>query len=292
MSAANANLLCLLVAMIWGGGFLATDIALQTFSPFTSLAIRFTLASLISWVIVAKTRTRITKAVWIKGGVCGLCMFAAFAFQTFGLDLTETGSNAFLTAVNVVLVPYIAWAFFHKRPALIQFAASCICLAGIGLLSLSHGSFTPRFGDLLSLACALFYALQIVALQWAGDENAMAINTVQMSVSALLSIPLACMNDVWPAHISMSAIGSCLYMAVVSTWLAFWLQTVAQKYTDASSASVLLCTESLWANVFGWLLLHESKTPMMLAGGGLILLSVLMVEGQGLLKKAALAAER
>ena len=68
-------------------------------------------------------------------------------------------------------------------------------------------------------------------------------------------------------------------MILVATWLAFQLQTFAQKYTDAASASVLLCTESLFANVFGFLLLHEQKSFVMIVGGLLIFSSVLLVEG-------------
>lgn len=282
MSRKTANLLCLLVAMIWGGGFIATSAALETFEPFTVLMIRFVGAAVISWIVLLACRIRITKKGLLKGSVCGIFMYLAFAFQTFGLDLTETGSNAFLTAVNVVLVPYIVWLCFRKKPSALQIGASFLCLAGIGALSLSSGSLQLRPGDLLSLICALFFAAQIVALDWSSDCDPMLINTIQMSVSAVLSIPLALTMDSWPAHISVSAVFSCLYMVAVSTWLAFWLQTTAQKYTDASSASLLLCTESLWANIFGWLLLHEEKTPLMLFGGALILVSVVLVEGQSL----------
>lgn len=88
-----------------------------------------------------------------------------------------------------------------------------------------------------------------------------------MSVAAILSIPLALSLETIPQTITMHAYMSCAYMILVATFLAFQLQTLAQKYTDASSASVLLCTESLFANVFGFLLLHEEKSPIMILGG-------------------------
>jgi drug/metabolite transporter (DMT)-like permease len=285
MSKKQANFVCLFVAIVWGGGFIATDAALNTFSPFYVLAIRFSGASLISLILCAALRCHFSWDILKKGFVCGLCMFLAFAFQTFGLALTETGSNAFLTAVNVVLVPYVAWLAFRRRPKINAVIASVICLAGIGCLSLSEGFFRFRFGDLLSLACAFFFAAQIVALEWAGDEDAMAINAVQMITSALLSIPCALLLESWPSHIGMSAVFSCIYMIAIATWLAFFLQTYAQKYTDASSASLLLCTESLWANIFGWILLHEHKSAMMIFGGVLIFTSILIVEGAPLLEK-------
>ena len=106
-----------------------------------------------------------------------------------------------------------------------------------------------------------------------------------MSVAAILSIPLALSLETIPQTITVHAYMSCAYMIIVATFLAFQLQTLAQKYTDA--ASVFLCTESLFANVFGFLLLHEEKSPIMILGGLLIFVSIILTEysGQFILSK-------
>lgn len=286
MSKQTANLICILVAAIWGGGFLATAGALETFDPFMVLMIRFLGAALVCWIVVIIQKKQINKSAILKGSVSGLFLYLAFAFQTFGLDMTNTGQNAFLTAVNVVLVPYIGWLLFKKKPLKIQVFASFVCLVGIGCLSLSNGSFNFSFGDCLSLTCALFFACHIVSLEFSTKGNdAMVINAIQMSVAAIISIPFALTLESFPAHVSTQAILSCLYMICIATWLAFQLQTTAQKYTDASSASLLLCTESLFANVFGYFLLHEQKTPVMILGGLLIFLSVILVESSSIFKR-------
>ena len=288
MSKQKANLVCLLVAAIWGGGFIATDAALQTFDPFTVLMIRFIGASIVSILVCVTSRVKISKEALVRGSISGVLMYLAFAFQTFGLFLTNTGQNAFLTAVNVVLVPYIVWLLWKKKPSNRQLVASIVCLAGIACLSLSKGYFSFSFGDCLSLTCALFFACHIISLEYATkNSNSVAINAVQMSVAALLSIPLALGLETIPKNITMHAYLSCGYMILIATYLAFQLQTLAQKYTDASSASVLLCTESLFANVFGFLLLHEAKSPIMILGGLLIFLSVILTEysGQFILSK-------
>ena len=169
-----------------------------------------------------------------------------------------------------------------------QLLASMVCLAGIACLSLSKGYFLFSFGDCLSLTCALFFACHIISLEYATkNSNSIAINAVQMSIAALLSIPLALGLETIPETITMHAYLSCGYMILIATYLAFQLQTLAQKYTDASSASVLLCTESLFANLFGFVLLHEAKSPIMILGGLLIFLSVILTEysGQFILSK-------
>lgn len=276
-----ANAMCLLVAMVWGGGFIATSAALQTFEPFTVLMIRFVGAAIVCWLIVLVQKKKVESQVVKRSVWSGIFLYLAFAFQTFGLDLTETGMNAFLTAVNVVLVPYIMWMLTHQRPKAIQFIASMICFVGIGCLSLSSGSFQFRFGDVLSLICAFLFAAQIIATDRATQgADPMVVNAIQMSVAAVLAIPFALLFDTWPSHISMQAVGSVTYMILIATWLAYQLQTTAQKYTDASSASVLLCTECLFANIFGYFLLHEAKTPIMIVGGILIFISVLLVESE------------
>ena len=277
-----ANAMCLLVAMVWGGGFIATSAALNTFDPFTVLMIRFVGAAAVCWILVAVQKKQVSRAVVKRSIWSGVFLYLAFAFQTFGLDLTETGMNAFLTAVNVVLVPYLTWMLTKEKPKAIQLAASMICFIGIGCLSLSSGSFQFRFGDVLSLICAVMFAAQIIATEHATvDADPMVVNAVQMSVAAILAIPFALIFESWPAVITFEAVGSVSYMILIATWLAYQLQTTAQKYTDASSASVLLCTECLFANIFGYFLLHETKTPIMIVGGILIFVSVLLVESEG-----------
>lgn len=286
MSKKRANALCLIVAAIWGGGFIATDAALDTFDPFTVLMIRFAGAALVCWIVCFIKKVKITKDTWKRAIVSGILLYLAFAFQTFGLDLTNTGNNAFLTAVNVVLVPYISWGLFHKKPLKIQVMASFICLVGIGCLSFSTGKFSFSFGDLLSLICAFFFACHIISLEYATEkEDSRAVNAIQMTIAAILSVPFALGLESWPQYVSSVGWMSCLYMIVIATWLAFQLQTLAQKYTDASSVSVLLCTESLFANVFGYFILHEEKTSIMILGGLLIFFSVVLEESGDFFKK-------
>ena len=183
MSKQQANLVCLLVAAIWGGGFIATDAALQTFDPFTVLMIRFIGASIVSIIVCLVSRVKISREALFRGSISGVLMYLAFAFQTFGLFFTNTGQNAFLTAVNVVLVPYIVWLLWKKKPSNHQLAASVVCLAGIACLSLSKGYFSFSFGDSLSLSCAFFFACHIISLEYATENsNSIAINAVQMSV--------------------------------------------------------------------------------------------------------------
>ena len=130
---------------------------------------------------------------------------------------------------------HILYGFYGKRSQQRTTCASVICLVGIACLSLSKGYFQFSFGDCLSLICALFFACHIISLEYATENsNSIAINAVQMSVAALLSIPFALSLETIPQNISMHAYMSCGYMIFVATFLAFQLQTLAQNMADAS----------------------------------------------------------
>lgn len=279
MSKKTANLLCILVGIIWGGGFIATAAALETFSPFQMLIVRFGGAAILAWIPMLLHKDPMTKKTVKTGIISGIFLYVAFAFQTFGVDQTEPGMNAFLTSVNVVIVPYLAWAVWKQKPDSIIVLASLVCVIGIGCLSLSTGSIGFRPGDLLSLACSFFFAAQIVSLGKSEDLSIWNINAVQLTTAAVISLPFGLFSP-WPAHISMTCIVSLVYTVFLSTFLCYLLQTTAQKYTSCAAASILMGTESLWANVFSFLILHQVPSVLMIAGGLLIFLAILLVEGR------------
>ncbi len=279
MSSQKANILCILTALIWGGGFVATDLALGVFSPLALLCVRFVGASLLAWLPVLWRQEKIQKQELKIGFWSGLFLYIAFAFQTFGMDLTNPGMNAFLTAVYVVLVPYGMWILFHKKPNRLVLVASICCLAGIGCLSLSQGSFSFGMGDLLSLSCALFFAAQIISLDQAKHTSAYGLNAIQLSVAALCSLPFGLFSS-WPTHIGEQGWLSMGYLVILSTFLCYLMQTIAQQYTSPSSVSILLATECLWANLFSAILLQENLSLIHWIGGILIFLSIILVESK------------
>ena len=247
MKKSVANGLLVFVTVIWGGGFIATAAALETFQPFYVMMIRFVGSALLSFVIAFPRLKKIKTSTVIKGVVAGVFLFLAFSFQTFGLQQTTASKNAFLTATNVVFVPYLCWIIFRKRPGVRQIAASLICVVGISLLTLKGDSVSFGIGDFYSLLCAIFFACHIISLDWATKgEDVLIINAVQMLISGILSTFAALIFSMPPAVISGQAL--------------------------------ILSMEALFASIFSFLLLHESMTVLMMFGGALILSSIVLVE--------------
>lgn len=152
--------LLLITAIVWGSGFVVTAIALEYLTAYQVMAGRFVLAAIILSLLFRKKFKIFTKDVVWKGAVLGTILYIGFALQTVGLEYTTPSKNAFLTAVNVVIVPLIAYLIYKRRVDRFEVVGSILALVGIGFLSL-QGTLTINIGDALSLACAVAFAFDI-----------------------------------------------------------------------------------------------------------------------------------
>lgn len=270
----------ILVALAWGGGFVAVKGALASVSPFYLMAIRMLLASSLFVLFLRKQVGHITKKDWLSGAVVGLFLFLGFAFQTVGLQYTTVSKQGFLTAVYVVLVPLLYWMLYRKMPQKKVFIGCVVTLVGIGLISLEQGTHIGR-GDWLTLVCALFFAMHILAIEhYAKHTPPIRLAFLQMLCAGVYFSTCAVIFEPFPSALSWGAWRDLIYLAVVSTFFCFTVQTVAQKYTTSARVSIFLSLESVFAALLGVIVLGESLTPRMIGGCALIFAAVLLVEVQ------------
>lgn len=274
-----ANMMLVVVTVVWGGGFIATNGALDNLSPFYIMMIRFMGAAVFPIAVSWKKLRQLDRTTVLHGMLTGVFLFLAFAFQTFGLKYSTPSKNAFLTATNVVFVPYLLWIFLRRRPSRKEIIASLLCVAGIALLTLKPDAMMLTLGDLLSLVCAIFFALHIIALErYSAHVDAICMTGLQMITAGVISTICALCFETTPASFPMEAMGNVLYLIFVSTLLAYLLQTFAQKFTTANSASLILSMEALFASIFSFLLLHEVMSLPMILGACLIFSSIIYIE--------------
>lgn len=284
MTAWTADLLCLVVAAVWGSGFIASQLAIDAnMSAALIMALRFTLASAAMLAVCVPRLKHIRPRDLKMGALAGLFLFGAFYTQIVGQQYTTVSHCAFLTATNVVMVPFIVWAVSRRRPAAKTFVLTATTLVGIGVLSITPGSFalTFNFGDAMTLVCALLFALHITSLGWATQgADVMLINLIQLSTAAVISLAVFLLTDV--GAVSRADLGMGLpavaYLGLFSTCLCYFLQTLAQKHTTPAQAGVLLSTEGLFGSVFSVLLGMERHTANLVAGGLILLVSIILME--------------
>ncbi|MGN0465712.1 MAG: DMT family transporter [Lachnospiraceae bacterium] len=266
----------ILVTVIWGGGFVASDIALESLLPFQIMAIRFFLATVLMGGISIKELRGMKKEEIKSGILMGIALFAGFALQIVGLQYTTPSKNAFLTALNVVIVPFIAFIICKKKIGVKGIVGAIMAIIGVGILSLEK-DLTLGIGDGLTLLCAVGFAFQIfLTSEFVKKYRAVVLNFVQMCTAFVLSIiSLFCFGELEFAITTRGWL-SVLYLGVVSTTICYLLQTASQRYVDETKAAIILSMESVFGTLFSILILKELITVRMVIGCVIILTAVII----------------
>ena len=265
-----------LVTVIWGGGFVASDMALESLTPFQIMTVRFLMAAVLMGLISFRSLNHITKEEVRAGGLMGIALFAAFSLQIIGLQYTTPSKNAFLTALNVVIVPFIAFLVLKKKIPGKVLIGAVMAVVGVALLSLD-GDLTLSIGDLLTLLCAVGFAFQIFFTgEFVKKYRATVLNFLQMATAFLLSVIFMVASGQTEFQVMAQGWLSVIYLGVVSTTICYLLQTACQKYVDETKAAIILSMESVFGTLFSMLILHEVLTLRMFAGCGIILAAVII----------------
>ena len=215
----------------------------------------------------------------IKCGIMlGAALFGGFALQIIGLQYTTPSKNAFLTATNVVIVPFIALVIYRKKIPVKSLIGAGMAIVGAAVLSL-QSDFSIGAGDILTLACAVCFALQIFLTgEFVGKIRPTVLNFLQMTTAFVLSGIGLIVTGSFHFAPSTGSLLAVLYLGVVSTTITYLLQTVSQKYVDETKSAIILSMEAVFGTVFSVILLHEDVTVRMVIGSMLILAAVLVSE--------------
>lgn len=266
------------VAIIWGSGFVASAVSLEHFTPYQILAIRFLIGIILLSLVFFKKLKNIKKSTIIKGSIIGIFLYLAFALQTVGLVYTTPSKNAFLTAVNVVIVPFIAFFIFKRKMDKFELFGALLAIIGIGVLSLKLSA-GINFGDVLTLLCAVAFAFHIFyTAQFVKNEDPVLLTVVQMAAATVLGFIVVLFKGETNFTANIEGVSAVLYLGIFSTTIAFLLQTVAQKFTSETKAAIILSTEAFWGMVFSVIILSEVLTAKMAIGAILILVAIIISE--------------
>ena len=272
------RLALLVTTLIWGTSFVIQKNTLDDISTLHLLAIRFTIAAVLMFIIAAKDIKKLNRS-YIKGGLLmGLALACAYIVQTYGLVYTTPGKNAFLTASYCVMTPFLYWAYKKRRPGKHNLIAAFLCLIGVGLISVD-GNLNINIGDILTIICGLFYAVHIIIIdEQAEGKSAALLTAIQFAVAAVLTWIPALIIEPSPEAIPSGAVFSILYLGFVCTGVCFLLQTFGQKNTPASQAAILLTLESVFGTVISIIFYKEIMSVRLVFGFAAMFLAVLISE--------------
>ncbi|MCR4897149.1 MAG: DMT family transporter [Lachnospiraceae bacterium] len=222
------------------------------------------------------------KVLLIAGFCCGGALFLGSALQQYGIGLyvaegdpCGTAKSSLITALYVILVPIIS-TFVGKKPDRKLWISVGLCLVGMYLLCIKD-SFTLTRGDLFILLCAVGFAIQIMAVGYFSPKtDGLKLSAMQFLGTALISTVCMLLFEEIEINAILAALPSILYAGIVSNGIAYTLQIVGQKGVKPTVASLIMCMESLFGTLSGWLILHEVLTLREMAGCGLMFVAILL----------------
>lgn len=272
----KADALLFIVAVIWGGGFIAGKVALETASPQWILFVRFGLAALvIGLLFFKKIKNSGTSCVgW--GFILGFIQFVALFIQLFALQYTTTAKQSFLAATYVLFTPFIARLLLRKKITRFDYLASLLALTGVALISL-RGSQEIQAGDFITLGFSVVFSVGIVLIgKVSQDHEIIPLTFYQVLGTAIFAGIAVLFTGLPDGGVSTRSALGMLYLGILNTAVAFGLQNFAQRYTSESHAALLLSLESVFGLAFSVVFYHEMITLQMGLGCGLIFLALLV----------------
>ncbi len=264
------------VTAVWGGTFLMVQNAVSRMPVMDFLAIRFGLAALVMFLIRPRCLRGMTRAGFLRAVLVGLALGMGYITQTYGLQHTSASVSGFITGMSVVLTPVLSWLLLRRKGNRATIFAVILATIGLALLSL-HG-WAIGTGELLTLACAFFFALHIISLgKWSAQYDSYGLAVVQISVVAVITLVASIPGGITlpPDGTAWIAVG---FTAVFATAAAFLIQTWAQSLVSPTRMAIVLVMEPVFAGLFGVFIGGDHLTPRMLGGAACVLAAMLISE--------------
>ncbi len=281
ISSLQADLILFVVALLWGTTFVTSKVSLESLPPFSIIAFRFILAFILMAILFSGEFKSISRKD-IKGGfVIGTVLFIAFATQLIALKHTDPGKQAFLAATYVIFVPFCVWAMTRKKPDNRSFLGALACFIGIGFLTLKDG-FSMGYGDGLTLISSVFFAGHILTTEhFVKNSTPIKISIIQFGTVAILASFSSLAFEKIEVIPSFGVVAMILYLGIFCSGIAYFLQTLAQKYTKSTHTAIILSLEAVFGSILSIIFLHEVFTTKMIIGCVIIFVSILAIELKG-----------
>jgi drug/metabolite transporter (DMT)-like permease len=280
----RADALLLLTAVIWGATFVAQKQANSEMGPLLFVGLRFLLGALVvaplAWREARGAARPFDRRAWIGAVSMGLCLFAGSILQQIGLQTASATDGGFLTALYVVMVPFLAWALSGGAPRPRVLLAAAAAVAGAWLLAGGRRVGSAGLGDALLIAgdfaWALMIALAPVVLRRA--PRPVLISFMQNGLTGGLGVAAALAFESNALSGVTASLPQLIFAGALSSGIAYTLQVIAQAHAPPAEAALILSLESVFAAVAGAWLLSERLSAVEMTGCALILAAVAIVE--------------
>ncbi len=274
----TATLALLGVTATWGAAFVLMKdaIAREPFMDF--LATRMTLAVAVMALAQPKRVFSTSKDTLKYGTILGILLAGGYITQTVGLEITTAAITGFITGLYVVLTPILGWLILKKKTSNKVWVGVALATVGLALISLKGQSLSLGTGELWVVLCALLFAAHILGLgRWSPNRDPYSLTVIQLTVVAIACWALA-LEDGYQAPTDPQVWIAVIFTAVLSTAVAFFIQTWAQGHMEASRVAIILTAEVVFAAIFSVAVGQEQLALKTIIGGALLIAAMLLVE--------------
>ena len=280
-------LLLLITAFLWGTTFVAQSLGSDHVGAFTYNAGRFITTGIILLIISLIRKRNVkeyiptnknVKWIFIMSIFVGVALFLGATFQQLGINITKSPSKSgFISSLYMMFVPIIGY-FIKKKPKSIIWLYLVVAIVGSYMISI-NGEFRLELGDILTLICAVMFAVQIVLVDIVNPHiDSIKLSAIQFMVAGVLSIIFMLFTETININDIYRALPAIMYAAIFSGCIAFTLQIVAQKSTEPTIASMIMSLESVFALISGVVILKEELTLKLIIGCSLIFIAVICAQ--------------
>lgn len=290
---ARSNMLLLMTAIIWGSAFIAQSKGADVIGPFTFNTVRYALAVVallpVIYIFSRKRnsentvdqdipRANGTKTLIIGGIATGIALFTASSLQQYAMAFTTAAKAGFITTLYVILVPIVG-IFLKKKIRPIIWFCALLAVIGLYLLSIKPGTFSISRGDFFVLLCALAFTGHILIIDYFSPKtDGVKLSCIQFAVVSIASFVAMMMTETFVLSEVLDAIIPLLYTGVLSSSVGYTCQIIAQKKADPVISSLILSLESVFAAIFGALILHESMSGREITGCAIMFVAIIIAQ--------------
>ncbi len=277
----GADLALISVAMSWGITFIIVQDAIKSVPVFSFLFMRFFLAFIIMAILSFKFRKELNTELVKSGLFLGFLFFSGYAFQTYGLNYTKSSIVAFITGLNVIIVPIVVYILFRKKVYIYSIVGAILATIGLWMLTGANGLSSFGKGEIFSLFCAIFFAIHIVyTAKLSREHNVFLLVSVQLLTVALLSAAFSLFVDPFtiPKEYSNALILALVSTVIFATVYALFVQTYMQQFTTPAKAAIIFTMEPVSAAIFSYFYANETLNTIQIAGGVTMIIAILIAE--------------
>jgi len=282
----RANLVLTLAAMIWGSAFVAQQTGTGNLGTISFTGARFMVGGLVvlpfairQFRRVCANERKFVPSDWLLLAMTGSVLFTAAGLQQYGILRTTVTNAGFLTSLYVPLVPLIGLVLLRRKVHWVVWPASVGCFIGTYIMSGAQ-QIALRVGDLWVIGSTLFWATHVLLVGYVASRTRapLVVATFQFFVCGVLGLLLGTIVERPLLVDFQSAVFGICYVGIFSVGMAFTLQVVGQRYTQAADAAIILSSETVFAALAGYVFLSERLSVLQMSGAALILVGIMTVE--------------